>query len=49
MQYLIVGNDIALIMHYRALLKRSGIDQYENFNIGILSVANNLEFFYRHL
>ena len=22
-----------------------GIDQYENFNIGILSVANNLEFF----
>ena len=24
MQYSIVGNDIALIMHYRALLKRSG-------------------------
>ena len=23
MQYSIVGNDIALIMHYRALLKRS--------------------------
>ena len=26
MQYSIVGNDIALIMHYRALLKRSGVD-----------------------
>ena len=25
MQYSIVGNDIALIMHYRALLKRSDI------------------------
>ena len=24
MQYCLVGNDIALIMHYRALLKRSG-------------------------
>ena len=26
MQYSIVGNDIALIMHYRALLKRADID-----------------------
>ena len=32
MQYSIVGNDIALIMHYRALLKRSGInDDLINF------------------
>ena len=27
MQYSIVGNDIALIMHYRALLKRSDPDK----------------------
>ena len=27
MQYSIVGNDIALIMHYRALLKRSDDNQ----------------------
>ena len=26
MQYCIFSNDIALIMHYRALLKRSGVD-----------------------
>ena len=26
MQYCIVSNDIALIMHYRALLKRSGLE-----------------------
>ena len=28
MQYSIVGNDIALIMHYCALLKRSGMAKY---------------------
>ena len=27
MQYCIVSNDIALIMHYRALLKRSDLNQ----------------------
>ena len=29
MQYSIVGNDIALMMHYHALLKRS--DKYRSF------------------
>ena len=31
MQYSIVGNDIALIMHYRALRKRS--DWNDNINV----------------
>ena len=30
MQYCSFSNDIALIMHYRALLKRSGFDSSEN-------------------
>ena len=33
MQYSIVGNDIALIMHYRALLKRSGSQHKQIFKI----------------
>ena len=36
MQYCIVSNDIALIMHYRALLKRSGTYNTTNLlRIGI--------------
>ena len=31
MQYCIVSNDIALIMHYRALLKRSDTHLYQPF------------------
>ena len=31
MQYCIVSNDIALIMHYRALLKRSDPDHGPTF------------------
>ena len=30
MQYCIINNDIALIMHYRALLQMPGIDQYHS-------------------
>ena len=51
MQYCIVSNDIALIMHYRALLKRSGTyttyslkkpHEYDRsgYNLYIDSIAN---------
>ena len=39
MQYSIVGNDIALIMHYRALLKRSGTN-YKQIPLKLVGISN---------
>ena len=52
MQYSIVGNDIALIMHYRALLKRSvsdaslglkGLLAIKFVDVNLFSWGNSLE------
>ena len=43
MQYCIVSNDIALIMHYRALLKRSA--KYVVVFLSILSIQNKVQMY----
>ena len=47
MQYCIVSNDIALIMHYRALLKRSGInDGVSRVSLDLVQSPIHQFFFY---
>ena len=40
MQYSIVGNDIALIMHYRALLKRSVSECSKDLRLAVQHIEN---------
>ena len=48
MQYCIVSNDIALIMHYRALLKRSNLHQCIDFekSNGYITIFRGHKTFY---